>query len=480
MSDWKSRATKAPKASNGDWKTRAQPVDNNTGLPGSPLELALREQPGDVVTVETPTGPAKFTRSGARLFTPEESQQMFDANEARFKERALEGALSFLSGGGPLLDEIAGFTAGMDRDDASGFNAYRRARDSARRDVARATRNASPTVEMFGAKVPVLPLAGAALPSLLAPNPAGVLGRIAATGAVGAGQAAGESEADLTRGDVAGFLRDTGEGAGTGLVAGGAAEVLTAPMRMITKGAASRIGDAAAGQVEKDAARVAEEVESLKAKARAETQKGSRYRENVLREANGLRVDPSTVTDPVQQRAIAMLDEQAFKELGDSVATNTMDDVPRQVGRIAEAKETARAAVANQAKDASDRTRDYFKQSVWGTQLKPRLTILEENALLGAAAGAATGGASGLFRGGLDQLADGVIAGIGGSALSGGSGLKTLAKNAMQSPLVQTSALQKLIQASQIAQKGTQKGLRSATAVSEEEENAIQAFLESP
>lgn len=480
LSDEEVKALEAPVKGMTDEEVEAQSVDNNTGVPGSPLEKALKAQTGDVVTVETPTGPAKFTRSGARFYDGEDAQQMFDAGGARLKERALETGLSLLSGGGPLLDEGAGYMAGVDRDDPSGLKAYQRSRDSARRDVARATRHASPAVEMFGQKVPVLPLIGAAIPSLMAPNPAGVMGRIAATGAVGAEQAAGESEADLTKGEVTPFLRDTGAGLGTGLVAGGVSEAVTAPMRLITRGAASRIGDAAAGQAARDVAQVEREVGHLQGVARAETQKGSRYTENVLRKANGLQVDPSTVTDPTQRRAISMLDEQAFKDLADSVANNTMDDVPRQVSRIADAKRAASSAAATAAQDASDRTRDYFRQSTWGTQIQPRLTTLAENAALGGVAGGVTGGASGLFRGGLDQFADGVISGIGGSALSGGSGLKTLAKNAMQSPLVQTSALQKLIQASQLAQKATQKGARSATAVGESEENAIQAFLQSP
>lgn len=482
MSGWKERAIKA---SSGDWKSRAQPVDNGTGVPGSPLQKALAEQSGDVVTVQTPTGPAKFTRGGDRFYDSADVDLAMDAAGAQLKERALEAGLSTLSGGGPLMDEMAGMLAGVDRDDPSGLNAYRRGRDSTRRDVSDATRRASPHIEVAGSKLQVLPALGAAIPSLLAPIPVGWLARIAGAGAQSGVQATGESTSDLTDGNLAGFLRDVGSGAGVGALAGGVAEGVTAPMSLIAKGAASRIGDAVAGQAARDVAQVEKEVAHLAGVARAETQKGSRYTENVLRRANGLQVDPSTVTDPVQQRAIAMLDEQAFKDLTNEVAENTMSEVPRQLPRIRAAKEAAASAAASAAQDASDRTRDYFAQSTFGTQIQPRLTTLAENTALGGAAGAVTGGASGIFRGGLDQLADGVISGIGGSALSGGSGLKTLAKNALASPLVQTSALGGLIQATQGAQSAYRGGARLMSPVTqaarkdplEKERDAINAFL---
>ena len=82
---------------------------------GSPLEKAMKEQSGEIVTVETPTGPAQFTRDGQRFFSGDELAQMDAGPKAR--ESALSGALSFLSGGGPLIDEFKGIEAALNVND---------------------------------------------------------------------------------------------------------------------------------------------------------------------------------------------------------------------------------------------------------------------------------------------------------------------------------------------------------------------------
>lgn len=434
--------------------------------------------PEGVRRVETPTGLAHLTAEGAPFLPPDESQQMADANAAKFKQRVLEGGLSTLSGGGKLMDEMSGAAkvpgaidqyvsdTAFGRPTTSPLDVYRKERNSVRRDVDSATRNASPSFELGGQQVPVLPLIGSAIPSMLAPLPVGAGARILGGGVTSALDALGGSEADVTRGDVGGLARDVGTAGALGLGVSGAAEGLAIPARAIARGAAARIGDVVSGQAGRDVARVADEVAHLGGVARAETQKGSRLTENVLRRANGLQVDPATVSDPVQRRAIAMLDEQAFKDLANSVATNSMDDVAGQTARIAAAKAAAKSAAASAAQDASDRTRDYFAQSTWGTQIQPRLVTLSENAALGGMAGGATGGAAGLVRGGLGDLFEGAISGLGGSALSGGSGFKTLAKNAMASPLVQTSALSGLNTAARATSSGFGAAARTGAVVS--------------
>lgn len=262
-------ARTAPKTKGGDFdidaylakQTKAAPAE-----PGTPLERALREQTGDVVTVETPTGPTQFTRDGSPFFGPAEAEQMQAAGAARFKERALEGGLSFLSGGGPLVDEMAGAAKALSVD-ALGKNlgeVYRQGRDQARGDVASATRNASPEVDVAGVKMPLLPALGSAVPSLVAPLPSAWMGRILSGGAQGALSAGGASEADLTRGQAGEFARDVGVGGGTGLAASALAEGIAAPFRGVGRAATAEAGAA------DDAARAA--VQAAKDKAVAQAQ----------------------------------------------------------------------------------------------------------------------------------------------------------------------------------------------------------------
>lgn len=214
--------------------------------PGTPFELALAEQSGDIVTVETPTGPAKFTRSGVPFYGAAEAGQMQATGAARLKERALEGGLSFFSGGGPFADELMGAGAALNPKlrGSEILPAYRRGRDSARQDIAGATRNASPTVNVGDVSVPVLPALGAAVPSLMAPLPLGWLGRIASAGFQGAEAGAGGSTADLTQGGGDAFLRDVGTSTGIGFLAGGVAEGLAAPMRALGRVTSQEAGAA--------------------------------------------------------------------------------------------------------------------------------------------------------------------------------------------------------------------------------------------
>lgn len=214
--------------------------------PGSPLEQALAEQPGDVVTVQTPTGPAQFDRKGNRVMNAEESQSMMDAGGARLKERALEGGLSVLSGGGTMMDELAGMGAiGDPRKARPGENAlatYVRVRNGVRKDVDSATRNASPQVDVGDSKLDVLPALGAAIPSMLAPVPGGPLMRILGGGATSAIDQVGRSTADLTNGEVGDFAKDVGGAGGAGLAISGLAEGLAAPLRGFGRGATKQAG----------------------------------------------------------------------------------------------------------------------------------------------------------------------------------------------------------------------------------------------
>lgn len=483
MSDFDPDAYLAKKPGQTDFDPDAYLANSPTGVPGSPLEKALAEQKGDVVTVETPTGPTQFTRQGAPFLGVGEAQQMGAAGGARFKERALEGGLSFLSGGGPLLDEMAGAKGAVfDRRPSEGLlDAYRRVRNSARRDVASATRNASPTVSVADMSIPVLPLAGAVAPSLLAPNPATWLGRMGLSGAVGAEQAVGESRSDLTRGDVGGFLKDTGRGAGTGLAAAGVVEGLGVPIRAIARGAASRIGDVAATQAAKDAAAVADDVASLKSEFGRASTAVNRAGENTRGIIGGVPSPGASAIDPaLQSRALLQLSDPNFVSAQQHTLENVLDDFPATVARRDAAETAYRAAVANQGADAAKRTADFFAKPTITTDVLPRVGRQLQNAATGTAASipAAIAGGLGYGKmGALAMLASGASMGLSKGALSAA---RTTAAN----PRLQAGALEALIQSAQAGQRGLQAGAKATAAtspkLSEDDEASIQAFLSSP
>ncbi len=450
---------------------------------GSPLEQALESQPGEVVTVQTPTGPAQFTRSGERFYGPEESALLGDAGHVGLKEKALENGLTFFGNGGPTA-AMAGMSAVMRPDVLSGrregegsFDLYRRVRDDAKRSMGVAERH-GPQVSADIPRVgPVqfnpVALAGAAAPSLLAPNPTSVLGRLALGGAVGGGQAAIQSDADLTRGEVVPFLKDTGRGMVFGAGASGIAEGVTAPMRMIGRGAASRIGNEAAQRATADAADVAEEIASTRGTLGAESTKAGLMRRNLLGAIDeptaNLTPGAGAVSDAARQDALAALRDPEAVRLAEKTLSRNRVEYPNQISKIQGLESDLASQVANAEQEAGRRTSDYFGQSTWKTEVRPRLATLGENALLGAAAGGVTGGATGLATAvtgatPTQSLMSGIISGIGTSALAGGSGLKTLGKNALASPRLRVSALEGLIQASQAAQKTAQAGARSSAA----------------
>lgn len=416
---------------------------------------------------------------------PQTTGQDEAAKNANTKEKGLEGVLSFLSGGGPLMDEIAGVSAIGDprkfRPGESVLDTYRRVRDSIRRDVGSATRRASPTVGVMGHQVPVLPLAGAVLPSLAAPNPATILGRIGVSGAVGASQAAGESTADLTQGDVGGFRDDVVRGGGTGLLAAGAAEGLSVPMKAIARGAASRIGDAVATRAAKDTADVAGEVASLQGKANSEAQKLSRYFENTQRGAGG-GVAPagSSPLDPaIQQRAMMALTDPAAAAAQGKIVDRSARMMGPQTGVVSRLDQEAAAKAAGASKEAADRTSGFFAKPTITTDVLPRIGRQLQNAAIGGAAALPTALAAGAGFGkagaGL-ALAGGIGTGFSKGALSA-------ARTTMANPRLQVGALESLINASQAGQRALRTGAQSTAAVTpqlaEDEEAAVQAFLSS-
>lgn len=465
----------------------------DTGVLGSPLEKALKAQTGDVVTVETPTGPAKFTRSGARFFDRGEAQQMLDAGGARFKEHALATLVDTLGNGGLAGPQQAGLLAvtgppggpNAALPGESWLEHFRRVRDRTARDLEGAGRTSPAKLEIAGRKVNPLPLLASAAPSIIAPNPAGILGRLGLSAAVGAEQAGAASDADLTKGEVLPFLKDTGRGAGYGLVAGGVAEGVTAPMRLITRGAGSRIGDAVAEQAAKDTAAVEKEIASTRGQLGAESQKASRMFENTQRAAGGgvAPAGQSSIDPALQGKALLALSDPSTVRLQEKVLNRTLGEMPAQTAVVERLEQELAQKTANAGTDAGKRTSDYFSKSA-GSELLPKAGRALKNIAVGAGGGTALGVGQGLMKGGdFSDLPSfikmGAVAGV-----AGGSGLRTMVKNAANSPRIRAGGLEALIKMSQAGQRAVQAGARSAAGpesrLRKEDEEAIQAFSESP
>ena len=413
-----------------------------------------------VKTMQTPDGPVSMDAQGRRVMSPSEFATQSDAGGARLKEVALEGALSTLSGAGPLMDEMRGAAsatnpAAFGRWVQSKFggpsapspvDTYRAKRDETRLDVDRSTANASPNVEVMGRQIPVLPMVGAALPALATPMAATALQRVMAAGVQGAEAAIGQSRADLTRGEIGDFAGDVAKGGGVGLLAGGLGEGLAAGMRGIASGAGARIGDSVATRAAQDAANVADEIASLRGQLGGESQKMSRLFENTQRAAGGgMAPSGQSVIDPaLQGRAVMALGDPTTKRLQEKVLERALNEMPGQGGVVERLEQELASRVAGQGAEAARRTSDYFAQPVFQTEVAPRLGRLAFNAATGAGTGAAGGAALGmgsLLTGVGDPLtaagvglATGITQGLGKSAI-------TMARNASRSPLAQVGAL---------------------------------------
>lgn len=220
-------------------------AEGNDIPPGSPLAKAMAEQKGDIVTVQTPTGPTRFDRQGRPVMSKEDLDRQVDLDGAKFREKALGGVLSFMSGGGKLIDEIQGLRAIDDPQKRgkglSPMEVYRQARDEARRTVDLATKQNSPTVSIGDADVPVLPVLGSMVPALVAPG-SGAVGRMLAGSASSAIDEVGGSTADLTKGQAGQFARDVGGAGALGFGVGAAFEGLGAGARGIMRGTAGQSG----------------------------------------------------------------------------------------------------------------------------------------------------------------------------------------------------------------------------------------------
>lgn len=409
------------------------------------------------------------------------------------KEAALENALTFFGNGGPTAIMKGAQSAMQWPHPASGaregegpLDLFRRRRDETRRAMSLAERH-GPHAEVGGVKFNPVALAGAAAPSLAAPNPVSWLGRLALGGVLGGEQAAIQSDADLTKGEVLPFLKDTGRGALYGAGGAGVAEGIAAPMRLIGKGAASRIGGVVNEQAGKDAAAVADEVAKLRGAAGRTSTALNRAGENTRGIIGGSPTPGSTAIDPaLHQRALLQLSDPDFVAAQSRTLENTLDDFSANVARDQAANAAYKSALSTQGADAAKRTADFFSKPTLGTDVMPRVGRQLQNgavgflssvpsAALAAVGGHSMGGAAGGALGAGAFLLQGLNKGLNKGALSA-------ARTTLANPRLQVGALEGMIQASQAGQKALQAGARSGAAAApeameQEKEDAVQAFL---
>jgi hypothetical protein len=485
---WKERATPVS-----GWKARATPVGESvdSGDVGSPLEAALKAQTGDVVTVDTPTGPAQFTRKGERVMSAEEREPMFGAMEAGARQRGLEGALSFLSGGGPLIDEGKGLEAALNINDPRSMKEkYLWAQDVAKRDIASATAHASPMVTVRGVTVPVLPALGAALPQLLAPNPSTWAARIALGTEQGVQQMAGASDASLVRGELPAYLRDVGTaGAAGGLT-------ISFGVQKLIQGGASRVGDVVAGRQASELAALRQAAgadplsDALAATGKrgaglpgspgysvtdasrfveplAEAEAGGMRMGNIGRRSGvgGVRSAPRT-----QGPELGLPGEPGFEVIeGSRFAPSAGEALMSEVEGLSLAREQAMRDAASRA------TANYFRPSAMTQEVLPRVGQQAGNVAVGAGLGVPASFA--MMAGGMSP-ASAVAAGMGSTAsLAASRGAAASARELAATPLVQVDALTRFIQGSQATQQAMQSSARAAPQVGRESRDAIDAFL---
>lgn len=193
-------------------------------------------------------------------------------------------------------------------------------------------------------------VAGAVLSTRGVPvkGPAGV----ANAAGLGAAQGAGYSEAD----EGLGLARDTALGGALGLAGHGAGALVGGAASKV-QGAAGRLLGKAHGRALGQATQeVDEALASTRGQLGAETQKGSRYIENLLR------FESAGTLTPAQQAELAALRQAGVVDnLAQSVAQGTLEALPAQAGTIAAKRAALDAATQAAPQTIAQRTGELLK-----------------------------------------------------------------------------------------------------------------------
>jgi len=308
--------------------------------PESPLAKALAAQSGPVVTAETPTGPAQFTREGQRVLSEEERQQRNALGDAGFKQHMLGGLTSLMGGttGGGFADEalgayragpggVAKYLAGkLNPMAAQSGNAYRRERDAVRRDVDQAIKDYGPRA----GGVPVLPVLGSFLSA--GPVPTSPAAVVAGGGLVSTLSAAGQSNAELGSPE---FSEDVEDATKTGLFLSAASGAATGALGPLSRRIASEEQAARGALVDAKMATLEKAKNAARGALGGETSAGFR----TLEHARTVLANPQDYLPEVVTKAKAFMDSAEAQALLQRTAMAAIDRGHGQAGRIASAQQ---------------------------------------------------------------------------------------------------------------------------------------------
>lgn len=397
------------------------------------LRLRKRKAMAAAPPGEDPDGLSAFTRSAAQTLPAGFGNQLLAA-EGVLKGRLGRAAVAGATGGG-----VDGAWDALTAPGA--VDEYRGLRDELVAKQEAATER-DPVGSMAGKVL-------GSVPAALATGGSTLAGAVGGGALLGGAQALGESEADLTRGEVGQALQDTAGGAAFGAAGGAAGHGLARLGGKVAQRIAGRAAPrAAAAGAEIDRLAVEgnrQRLRELAGKLGGEVQKGSRMAENLRRVGGRL--------DPADAARLQQLDPE-LRALEQRVAGSNLGDLPGQVGDINAAELAFREAVQDSPANVARLAAEIGNPM---NQLAPRLQRYLPP-VLGDIVGGALGGQS--LAGGLARTAVG--AGLGyaygdtGGAVTGalaGAGMRPAFQAVLRGirhPSVQKSvwgAVQRLMEA---------------------------------
>lgn len=305
------------------------PTEPDLGVADSPLRKALAADSGDVVEVQTPTGPAKFDRQGRRVFSSAESQQAIDQGDANIATRALNfgvGALShgalhsipFVSGVGAAARRVfapASLPSGLAREDI--ISAYQRQHDLTEKTTRQAEDEGGLPAALLGVA-----------PSLMVGAPT-ALGRIGVNALLGTVSGGFSSPAKPFQGEIAPVVSSMAKtGALSGALAGGG-ELLGKGFGYLGRKAGEQAGLAERATVDAERAALDKAANSARGALGGETSSGAR----TLEQAAAAVVDP-TIDPAVKAAAQTFLSSPEALALRNQVLKNSLERGGGQLGRI--------------------------------------------------------------------------------------------------------------------------------------------------
>lgn len=403
MGDWKSRAQKVEVARS-SWRDRAEPelkYGKRSVVTGEPHETEGMPVDEDPLEVSTPVAAVLGVGSGVSGNWLDEASGVVGALTADEREQ--------------LADPLDGSAP----PEPSFSERYQRSRDAAR-DLSKRANEQHPIAygagEIGGDVLANTALGIATGGASLTP---------AGQGLVGAASGLGRTSTNLVDPTARDLLHAGADTAlSSGLSAGGSA-VSRKLGGWLKARAAKGIADAEQAALERATSAVDEGIQSARGTLGAESQKASRYLENLGREL-------PNASPELQNAAKELTDQGAVQAVRESVVGNTLENLPGQVGKIGAAKQALESAVANREADITKKAADLLADPI-KRQLVPRLHTYASR-VIPIAASTAVGSAIGGWPG----MVGGSIFGTGLAAAMGKPG--TALANAMKHPAVRKLA----------------------------------------